>query len=101
MGRAMKNLDSLLQMPYGCGEQNMVLFAPNIYILNYLQSTRQLTMEIQTRATGFLDSGEWAGSSSVRHNMLQLLSDMFSYSLHSPFYSVNMLFSLLDITLVK
>uniref|UniRef100_A0A4W5PHM6 Alpha-macroglobulin receptor-binding domain-containing protein n=1 Tax=Hucho hucho TaxID=62062 RepID=A0A4W5PHM6_9TELE len=51
MGRAMKNLDSLLQMPYGCGEQNMVLFAPNIYILNYLQSTRQLTMEIQTRAT--------------------------------------------------
>lgn len=33
--------------------------------------------------------------------MLQLLSDMFSYSLHSPFYSVNMLFSLLDITLVK
>lgn len=58
MGRAMKNLDSLLQMPYGCGEQNMVLFAPNIYILNYLQSTRQLTEEIQTRATGFLDSGE-------------------------------------------
>ncbi|XP_038839021.1 alpha-2-macroglobulin-like [Salvelinus namaycush] len=57
MGRAIKNLDSLLQMPYGCGEQNMVLFAPNIYILNYLQSTRQLTMEIQTRATGFLDSG--------------------------------------------
>ncbi|XP_041733755.1 alpha-2-macroglobulin-like isoform X2 [Coregonus clupeaformis] len=57
MGRAMKNLDSLLQMPYGCGEQNMVLFAPNIYILNYLQSTRQLTMEIQTRATGFLESG--------------------------------------------
>uniref|UniRef100_A0A8C7U8H5 Alpha-2-macroglobulin-like protein 1 n=1 Tax=Oncorhynchus mykiss TaxID=8022 RepID=A0A8C7U8H5_ONCMY len=57
MGRAMKNLHSLLQMPYGCGEQNMVLFAPNIYILNYLQSTRQLTKEIQTRATGFLDSG--------------------------------------------
>ncbi|XP_052378896.1 alpha-2-macroglobulin-like [Oncorhynchus keta] len=57
MGRAIKNLDSLLQMPYGCGEQNMLLFAPNIYILNYLQSTRQLTEEIQTRATGFLDSG--------------------------------------------
>lgn len=58
MGRAIKNLDSLLQMPYGCGEQNMLLFAPNIYILNYLQSTRQLTEEILTRATGFLDSGE-------------------------------------------
>ncbi|KAL0973050.1 hypothetical protein UPYG_G00198230 [Umbra pygmaea] len=57
MGRAMKNLDSLLRMPYGCGEQNMVLFAPNIYILSYLQSTRQLTKDIQTKATGFLESG--------------------------------------------
>lgn len=58
MGRAMKNLDSLLAMPYGCGEQNMVLFAPNIYILTYLQSTRQLTPEVQDKATHFLESGE-------------------------------------------
>ncbi|XP_046891299.1 alpha-2-macroglobulin-like isoform X2 [Hypomesus transpacificus] len=57
MGRAMKNLDSLLAMPYGCGEQNMVLFAPNIYILTYLQSTRQLTPEVQDKATHFLESG--------------------------------------------
>lgn len=58
MGRAMKNLDKLLAMPYGCGEQNMVLFAPNIFILNYLQSTGQLTQEIQDKATRFLESGE-------------------------------------------
>lgn len=58
MGRAMKNLDKLLAMPYGCGEQNMVLFAPNIFILNYLKSTNQLTQEIQDRATRFLESGE-------------------------------------------
>lgn len=57
MGRAMKNLDKLLAMPYGCGEQNMVLFAPNIFILNYLKSTGQLTEEIQDRATRFLESG--------------------------------------------
>uniref|UniRef100_A0A3B4WAY8 Alpha-2-macroglobulin-like n=1 Tax=Seriola lalandi dorsalis TaxID=1841481 RepID=A0A3B4WAY8_SERLL len=57
MGRAMKNLDKLLAMPYGCGEQNMVLFAPNIFILNYLKSTGQLTQEIQDRATRFLESG--------------------------------------------
>ncbi|KAM9359083.1 alpha-2-macroglobulin-like protein 1 isoform 2-T2 [Symphorus nematophorus] len=57
MGRAMKNLDKLLAMPYGCGEQNMVLFAPNIFILNYLKSTGQLTKEIQDRATRFLESG--------------------------------------------
>ncbi|XP_061574702.1 alpha-2-macroglobulin-like protein 1 isoform X2 [Cololabis saira] len=57
MGRAMKNLDKLLAMPYGCGEQNMVLFAPNIFILNYLKSTGQLTDAILTRAKNFLESG--------------------------------------------
>ncbi|XP_029111710.1 alpha-2-macroglobulin-like [Scleropages formosus] len=57
MGRAMKNLGSLLAMPYGCGEQNMVLFAPNIYILRYLETTRQLTEEIKAKATRFLENG--------------------------------------------
>lgn len=59
MGRAMKNLDKLLAMPYGCGEQNMVLFAPNIFILNYLKSTDQLTPDIQEKATRFLESGKF------------------------------------------
>lgn len=58
MGRAMKNLDRLLAMPYGCGEQNMVLFAPNIFILNYLKSTGQLTTEILDKARRFLESGK-------------------------------------------
>ncbi|XP_077422124.1 alpha-2-macroglobulin-like protein 1 [Vanacampus margaritifer] len=57
MGRAMKNLDKLLAMPYGCGEQNMLKFAPNIFILNYLKSTGQLTAEILEKATRFLESG--------------------------------------------
>ncbi|XP_061073145.1 alpha-2-macroglobulin isoform X2 [Conger conger] len=57
MGRAMKNLDKLLAMPYGCGEQNMVLFAPNIYIMSYLENTKQLTQEIKDRAVHFLEGG--------------------------------------------
>uniref|UniRef100_A0A3Q2YC84 Alpha-macroglobulin receptor-binding domain-containing protein n=1 Tax=Hippocampus comes TaxID=109280 RepID=A0A3Q2YC84_HIPCM len=57
MGQAIKNLDQLLAMPYGCGEQNMLLFAPNIFILNYLKSTDQLTAEILDKATHFLESG--------------------------------------------
>ncbi|XP_061683472.1 alpha-2-macroglobulin-like protein 1 isoform X2 [Syngnathoides biaculeatus] len=57
MGRAIKNLDQLLAMPYGCGEQNMLLFAPNIFILNYLKSTGQLTAEILDKAKRFLESG--------------------------------------------
>ncbi|XP_045929801.1 alpha-2-macroglobulin-like [Micropterus dolomieu] len=57
LGRALKNLDGLLQMPYGCGEQNMVLLAPNIYILQYLENTQQLTAAIKEKATNFLTSG--------------------------------------------
>uniref|UniRef100_A0A673C6R7 Alpha-2-macroglobulin-like n=1 Tax=Sphaeramia orbicularis TaxID=375764 RepID=A0A673C6R7_9TELE len=57
LGRALKNLDGMLQMPYGCGEQNMAKLAPNIYILQYLKNTNQLTPEIQERATNYLTSG--------------------------------------------
>ncbi|CAM4440186.1 unnamed protein product [Lepidochelys olivacea] len=57
MGTALQNLDRLVQMPSGCGEQNMVLFAPIIYVLQYLEKTGQLTPEIRDRATGFLRSG--------------------------------------------
>ncbi|XP_068113615.1 alpha-2-macroglobulin-like isoform X2 [Hyperolius riggenbachi] len=57
MGTALQNLDRLLAMPYGCGEQNMVLFAPNIFILQYLKKTHQLTDEIKSKATKFLEGG--------------------------------------------
>jgi len=34
MGPVLANLDSLVRMPYGCGEQNMVTV---IYLFNYLK----------------------------------------------------------------
>ncbi|XP_010147954.1 PREDICTED: alpha-2-macroglobulin-like protein 1 [Eurypyga helias] len=58
MGTALQNLDHLVQMPHGCGEQNMVLFSPIVYVLQYLEKTRQLTPEIKKRATGFLSNGK-------------------------------------------
>uniref|UniRef100_A0A4W5JX13 Uncharacterized protein n=1 Tax=Hucho hucho TaxID=62062 RepID=A0A4W5JX13_9TELE len=57
LGRALNNLDGLLQMPYGCGEQNMALLSPNIYILEYLRNTKQLIPAILDKATKFLTSG--------------------------------------------
>lgn len=57
LGSAMRNTQNLLQMPYGCGEQNMVLFAPNIYVLNYLNETQQLTPELKSKAIGYLNTG--------------------------------------------
>ncbi|NWT73795.1 A2ML1 protein, partial [Prunella himalayana] len=57
MGPALQNLDQLLSMPFGCGEQNMVQFAPNIFILQYLNKTKQLNPEIKDKALKFLTTG--------------------------------------------
>ncbi|CAI9588068.1 unnamed protein product [Staurois parvus] len=81
MGTAMENLDRLLAMPYGCGEQNMVLFVPNIFILEYLQSTH-LTPEIKNKAIRFLESGETYWGQII---------PLFFYLIYSYFYE-NLLF---------
>ncbi|KAM9388176.1 ovostatin-like [Phaethornis superciliosus] len=57
LGTALKNMESLLNMPYGCGEQNMALFTPNIYALDYLNKTGQLTEEIRVKGTRYLSTG--------------------------------------------
>ncbi|KAM4030483.1 alpha-2-macroglobulin isoform 2-T2 [Anomaloglossus baeobatrachus] len=57
MGTSMQNLGKLLQLPFGCGEQNMVLFTPNIYVLEYLNKTNQLTLEIKAKALSYLTTG--------------------------------------------
>ena len=58
MGPTIKGLDRLLRIPYGCGEQNMLKFAPNIYILQYLEATDQLTDAIQSQTHQFIESGK-------------------------------------------
>ncbi|KFP82837.1 Alpha-2-macroglobulin-like 1, partial [Apaloderma vittatum] len=57
LGTALENIDELLQMSSGCGEQNMVHFAPNVFITRYLEETGQLTPEIKQKAIGYLESG--------------------------------------------
>lgn len=51
MGPSISGLDSLIQMPYGCGEQNMINFAPNIYVLQYLTAIDQVDQDATDRAT--------------------------------------------------
>ena len=58
LGSSINNLDDLLRMPYGCGEQNMVNFAPNIFVMKYLKTVNQLTPAIQNKAEGFMIAGE-------------------------------------------
>lgn len=53
----MKNIEKLIRMPDGCGEQNMLNFVPNIVVLDYLRLTNQLSPAIETKAKQFLDAG--------------------------------------------
>ena len=57
MGPALGGLDQLLKLPTGCGEQNMLKFAPNIYVLEYLTNTEQLTSSVRDKAVDFLRTG--------------------------------------------
>ena len=57
LAQTIDGLDQLLQMPFGCGEQNMILFAPDAYILDYLKETGQLKPEIQAKAELLLTTG--------------------------------------------
>ena len=56
MGPTLK-VDSLLRLPYGCGEQNMVNFAPSIYIVKYLSSVEQLSESIENKAKNIMRTG--------------------------------------------
>jgi CD109 antigen len=57
LGSTISNLDKLLQMPCGCGEQNMLNFVPDIVILQYLEASGGLTPEIKKKAIRFLEAG--------------------------------------------
>ena len=55
--QTMEGLEGLIQMPFGCGEQNMILFAPNVYITRYLDESGQLKPEIMAKAEKMMVTG--------------------------------------------
>ncbi|XP_071446763.1 murinoglobulin-1-like isoform X2 [Hetaerina americana] len=57
LGPALENLDGLVQLPMGCGEQNMILFVPNIHVLNYLESTNQINPALKAKALLNMEKG--------------------------------------------
>lgn len=67
MGSTIKHLDKLIFMPSGCGEQNMLNFAPNIVIRNYLKSVDQLTDEVDAKSRMYMEVG-YQRQLSYRHD---------------------------------
>ena len=57
MGSTLDNLGSLIRMPYGCGEQNMVNFVPNIHVLRYLKAVNKETPQMEEKAKKYMRAG--------------------------------------------
>ena len=49
LGPSLNGLERLLQIPTGCGEQNMITLAPNVYVAKYLLATSKLTPDLRER----------------------------------------------------
>ncbi len=57
MTQTVQGLEKLLQMPFGCGEQNMILFAPNVYVARYLKESGQMKPEVMAKAEQLMITG--------------------------------------------
>jgi len=57
LGAGLSNVDDLLRLPYGCGEQNMINLVPNIVILNYLQNSKRLRESQRAKAVKNIEAG--------------------------------------------
>ena len=57
LSQTIDGLENLLRMPFGCGEQNMILFAPNVFVARYLRETGQSKPEIMAKAERLMMTG--------------------------------------------
>jgi len=55
--QTLDGLEELIQMPFGCGEQNMIVFAPDVFVTKYLDQSGQLKPEIMAKAEKLMITG--------------------------------------------
>ncbi|MGA9350821.1 MAG: alpha-2-macroglobulin family protein [Anaerolineae bacterium] len=57
LAQTIEGLDGLLIMPFGCGEQNMMGLAPDVFIARYLEETGQMKPEVMAKAELLMITG--------------------------------------------
>ncbi|XP_016984792.2 alpha-2-macroglobulin isoform X2 [Drosophila rhopaloa] len=77
LGPVVKNLENLLRLPSGCGEQTMSKLVPNYLVRDYLKSIKKLTPALDTRIKRNLQEGY--------QNMLHYRHDDGSFSSFGPY----------------
>uniref|UniRef100_A0A1B6KU32 TEP1-F n=1 Tax=Graphocephala atropunctata TaxID=36148 RepID=A0A1B6KU32_9HEMI len=56
-GPALENLDSLVLLPMGCGEQNLARLAPNLFVLRYMDASGQVNQHLRVTALNNIKKG--------------------------------------------
>lgn len=87
LGPSIAGLGSLVHMPYGCGEQNMIHFAPSIYVLQYLSKASVTNKELAETALAYMRKGLFllTYSSSPVNLLIQLIKSSFKKG-HEVFF---------------
>mmetsp|Transcript_27270 Transcript_27270/g.76935 ORF Transcript_27270/g.76935 Transcript_27270/m.76935 type:complete len:1528 (+) Transcript_27270:290-4873(+) len=57
LGPSISGLGSLVQLPMGCGEQNMLLMAPTVYVMRYLNARQEARPELRQKALEYIQVG--------------------------------------------
>uniref|UniRef100_A0A0B7BGG4 Alpha-macroglobulin receptor-binding domain-containing protein n=1 Tax=Arion vulgaris TaxID=1028688 RepID=A0A0B7BGG4_9EUPU len=57
MSSVTNNIENLLTQPYGCGEQNLMNLAPDIYLLKFLLVTGTATDDSKRQAKEYIEKG--------------------------------------------
>jgi CD109 antigen len=57
LGNTVLNLDGLIRVPTGCGEQNLIAFVPNLIVITYLEAIQNLVPTTRHRIISNLQAG--------------------------------------------
>ena len=81
MGPSIGNIERLVRVPFGCGEQNMITLAPNVAAVKYLAATGKLASDVKKRAADNVLTG-YQRQLTYRHDDGSFSA--FGASPHSP-----------------
>ncbi|KAM7353961.1 thioester-containing protein 4 isoform 2-T2 [Cochliomyia hominivorax] len=57
LGPVLNNLDNLVRLPTGCGEQTMSTLLPNYLVMKYLQNSKRITPALNTKLRYNMETG--------------------------------------------
>lgn len=74
---SVENLQRLIEIPHGCGEQNMVGFAPDVFIAKYLRNIGKYHSDVSLEIQRNLEIGKMLFVFLILKTFFPKLSEIF------------------------